>query len=79
MSSNSGPKPHTEALRQMAVGVIETEAGAVSALAGRIDENFMNACEAMLACKGRVVVIGVGKSGHIGSKTAATCNCYGKT
>lgn len=72
MSSNTGPKPHTEALRQMAVGVIETEAGAVSALAGRIDENFMNACEAMLACKGRVVVIGVGKSGHIGSKTAAT-------
>ncbi|HKJ18944.1 MAG TPA: KpsF/GutQ family sugar-phosphate isomerase [Xanthomonadales bacterium] len=56
----------------MAVGVIETEATAVSALIERIDENFMNACEAMLACKGRVVVIGVGKSGHIGSKIAAT-------
>jgi len=72
MNSDSGPKPHTEALRQMAVGVIETEATAVSALIERIDENFMNACEAMLACKGRVVVIGVGKSGHIGSKIAAT-------
>ena len=72
MSHKSGPDPHSEALRDLALGVIETEASAVSALAGRIDEHFMNACEAILGCTGRVVVIGVGKSGHIGNKIAAT-------
>lgn len=72
MNNKAGPKPHSDALRQMALAVIETEVKAVSALSDRIDASFMNACEAILACKGRVVVIGVGKSGHIGSKIAAT-------
>lgn len=59
-------------LKQMATAVVETEAAAVSALTGRIDDNFIHACELMLACEGRIVVIGMGKSGHIGSKIAAT-------
>lgn len=52
--------------------VIEIEASAVTALLGRIDKNFDNACEMILNCEGRVVVIGMGKSGHIGGKIAST-------
>src|SRR5690606_6578291 len=52
--------------------VIETEASAITALAGRLDEGFERACEICLACRGRVVVVGMGKSGHIGGKIAAT-------
>lgn len=51
---------------------VQIEADAVAALNERIDANFLQACELMLACKGRVVVSGMGKSGHIGKKIAAT-------
>jgi len=60
------------AIQALAQAVIETEARAVSALLERVDEQFVNACRLMLDCSGRVVVIGVGKSGHIGNKIAAT-------
>ncbi|MCH8226815.1 MAG: KpsF/GutQ family sugar-phosphate isomerase [Proteobacteria bacterium] len=56
----------------LAQAVIENEAAAVSALLDRIDESFCRACEIMLDCEGRIVVIGMGKSGHIGGKIAAT-------
>ena len=59
-------------LKRLGLAVIETEALAVQALASRIDESFVHACELMLACEGRIVVIGMGKSGHIGGKIAAT-------
>jgi arabinose-5-phosphate isomerase len=52
--------------------VLAVEADAVSALAGRLDAGFARACELCLACRGRIVVLGMGKSGHIGSKVAAT-------
>jgi len=52
--------------------VIEIEAAAISALAARIDGAFTRACHLMLACEGRVVVSGIGKSGHIARKIAAT-------
>ncbi|QKT04951.1 KpsF/GutQ family sugar-phosphate isomerase [Ectothiorhodospiraceae bacterium 2226] len=58
--------------RALALAVIDTEAATVSALAGRIDGNFSEACRLMLACEGRIVVLGMGKSGHIGGKIAAT-------
>ena len=61
-----------DAIQSLARAVIETEAAAVSSLAERLDKGFLNACRYMLDCTGRVVVIGVGKSGHIGSKIAAT-------
>lgn len=48
------------------------EERAVADLVARIDERFGRACEILLACKGRVVVTGMGKSGHIGNKIAAT-------
>ena len=51
---------------------VQMESDAVSQLYSRIDKNFAAACEKILACKGRVVVTGMGKSGHIGSKIAAT-------
>jgi arabinose-5-phosphate isomerase len=50
----------------------EIEAAAVLGLAARIGPEFANAVQAMLLCKGRVVVMGMGKSGHIGRKIAAT-------
>jgi len=52
--------------------VLETEASAISALIPRLGTAFVNACQTILACKGRVVVTGMGKSGHIASKLAAT-------
>jgi arabinose-5-phosphate isomerase len=57
---------------QLGLAVLKTEAAAISALAERLDENFTRACELILNCKGRVVVTGMGKSGHIGNKIAAT-------
>ena len=61
-----------ETLKKLGLAVLETEAQAVEALKARIDDDFVRACHHMLECEGRVVVIGMGKSGHIGSKIAAT-------
>ena len=62
----------SEAIKRLAIDVIESEAGAVNALKQRVDDHFAHACELILSTSGRVVVLGVGKSGHIGSKIAAT-------
>jgi arabinose-5-phosphate isomerase len=51
---------------------ISMERDAISDLLQRIDQNFAQACEILLQTKGRVVVTGMGKSGHIGTKIAAT-------
>ena len=59
-------------LIRAARSVIDTERQAVSALKQRIDSHFVGACQLILACEGRVVVLGMGKSGHIGHKIAAT-------
>lgn len=48
------------------------ETQAVSDLHDRIDQSFITACETLLACDGRVIVTGMGKSGHIANKIAAT-------
>ena len=61
-----------EKLISLGKAVIQTEADAVTDLLKRIDENFAEACNFMLHCKGRIVVTGMGKSGHIGNKIAAT-------
>ncbi len=69
-------KKHTkqehEKLLTLGRAVITTETEALEKLNERIDENFVQACLYILDCKGRVVVLGMGKSGHIGSKIAAT-------
>jgi arabinose-5-phosphate isomerase len=57
---------------ELGLAVLKTEAAAISALVERLDDNFTRACDLILNCKGRVVVTGMGKSGHIGNKIAAT-------
>ena len=65
-----GP-PHANAL-DLARTVLRIEAQAVAALVDRLDEGFLRAVDLLLHCRGRVVVSGVGKSGHVGRKIAAT-------
>ncbi len=62
----------SDALKKLARAVISTEAAAVSNLASRIDESFVAACQLIIDCRGRIVVLGMGKSGHIAGKIAAT-------
>jgi arabinose-5-phosphate isomerase len=63
--------PSAHAL-EMARDVLQIEAAAVQALAARLDDRFTRAVELLLLCRGRVVVSGIGKSGHIARKIAAT-------
>lgn len=63
------PKP---TFRESAIRTITMERDAVSLLLDRINSSFEKACSLMLACEGRVVVTGMGKSGHIATKIAAT-------
>ena len=62
----------SNALKTLARAVISTEAAAVASLDRRVDDTFVSACELLLACSGQIVVLGMGKSGHIASKIAAT-------
>ena len=68
------PIPPFDAARalQMAARTFEIEARALAALAERVGDSFALAVQAVLACRGRVVVMGMGKSGHVGRKIAAT-------
>jgi len=63
--------------QECARAVIAGEAAAISALADRIDERFDRAVETILHCQGRVIVTGMGKSGLIGKKIAATFSSTG--
>lgn len=51
---------------------LDAEQAAIADLSGSLNDDFSQACQALLNCKGRVVVTGMGKSGHIGNKIAAT-------
>ncbi len=66
-------------LIQSAQRTIRLELEAVEGLLTHIDADFVRACEMILASKGRVVVVGMGKSGHVGSKIAATLASTGTT
>ena len=59
-------------LRDLGLAVIQVEAQAISALAEQINDQFIAACKLLYNCTGRVVVIGMGKYGHIAGKIAAT-------
>src|SRR5499426_3219210 len=65
-------KPIATPALELARKVLAIEAEAVSALSSRLDERFLDAVGLILACRGRVVVSGVGKSGHIARKIAST-------
>ncbi|MEY2168119.1 MULTISPECIES: KpsF/GutQ family sugar-phosphate isomerase [unclassified Rhodanobacter] len=75
---NPRPAPHAaiepqpDAIVRSARAVIATEAAAIAELGPRIDGAFVDACRLLLACRGRVVVTGMGKSGHVARKIAAT-------
>ncbi len=61
-----------EQIQALALAVIQVELQAVQALTRRVDQQFVQACRLLQSCTGRVVVIGMGKSGHIAGKIAAT-------
>ncbi len=72
---NATPEPQPvdhRKLRELGLAVLKTEAEAVQALTQRIGDEFVRACEYLLHCHGRIVVTGMGKSGHVGNKIAAT-------
>ena len=66
------PTPDDEQLLASARRALGIEARAVEALTARLGAAFAQACRVCLACHGRVVVTGMGKSGHIARKIAAT-------
>ena len=71
------PKDATATVLELARKVLAIEADAVRALIGRLDERFLAAVSLILACKGRVIVSGIGKSGHIARKIASTMSSTG--
>jgi arabinose-5-phosphate isomerase len=73
MNQDCTPSPEeAKKLQALGLAVIHNEAAAIQALASRINGDFAQACGYMLNCEDRIVVTGMGKSGHIGSKIAAT-------
>jgi arabinose-5-phosphate isomerase len=66
------PSFDSQQILQRARTVLDIEAGAIQALTPRLDGGFVRACQLILNCTGRLVVTGMGKSGHIGNKLAAT-------
>lgn len=73
MTADAEPKRNlASSFSRSAKRTIEIELSAVEDLLGRVDVNFERACEILLACRGRIVVTGMGKSGHIARKIAAT-------
>jgi arabinose-5-phosphate isomerase len=73
-TTNAPPPSGIEPQRALALGrnVLATEAAAIRALEGRLGGAFLAATRMLLGCRGRVVVTGIGKSGHIARKLAAT-------
>ena len=69
----------TRTLLHSAQRTIDLERQAIDSLRARLNGDFTRACELILACKGRVVVVGMGKSGHIGNKIASTLASTGTT
>ncbi|BBI50192.1 hypothetical protein HORIV_26130 [Vreelandella olivaria] len=66
------PPASSSLLRESALRTLQIEQAAIGGLQAKLDESFDRACELILACQGRVVVTGMGKSGHIAGKLAAT-------
>lgn len=64
--------PNPTDFQSSALATLRIEQQAIDVLATQIDDRFSRACEVLLQCKGRVVITGMGKSGHIGRKMAAT-------
>ena len=72
MRNAPATKPDDDTLLAAARRTLVSEQAGIEALAARLDGQFAAACRALLACEGRVIVTGMGKSGHIAGKIAAT-------
>ena len=59
-------------IKEKAIETLQIEAAAIENLIPRVDEEFISAVKKIMSCRGRVVVTGMGKSGHVGRKIAAT-------
>ncbi len=64
-------------IKDKAIETLRIEAAAVEALIERVDDEFIAAAQSIMSCRGRVAVTGIGKSGHIGRKIAATLSSTG--
>jgi arabinose-5-phosphate isomerase len=72
MRKDSASLPSDTALLASARRTLASEEAGIAALSGRLDARFAAACRALLNCQGRVIVSGMGKSGHVAGKIAAT-------
>jgi arabinose-5-phosphate isomerase len=72
MSLNTANMPHSFDFKKAALETLKVEEQALQILAAQIDDRFDHACKIILNCQGRLVITGMGKSGHIGRKMAAT-------
>ena len=72
VSSSSPPRIDSTQILALAQATFAIEAQAISAMAARLDEHFVQVVQLVLGTRGRVVVMGMGKSGHVGRKIAAT-------
>ena len=66
-----------KSLIEIAKAVIQTEAESILALKDRINNDFAKACETLKNCRGKVVLVGMGKSGHIAKKISSTLSSTG--
>ena len=71
------PQSADRHLLKQGVEVLRAEARAIANLAETLDQTFVSACQTLFDCQGRVLVMGMGKSGHIGKKMAATFSSTG--
>jgi len=76
-AENKMPQPAGGNVLELAREVLEIEAAAITALIARLDQDFQRAVDLILACRGRVTVSGIGKSGHIARKIASTMSSTG--
>ena len=77
MTPSKPTPPNADRALDMARRVLRIEADAVTALSQRLDASFTRAIELILQCHGRIIVSGIGKSGHVARKIAATMACTG--
>lgn len=77
MITQPPPTMLDEQIISLGIATLQTEAAAITSLCNRIDQHFVQACYLMLNCTGRVIVTGMGKSGHIGKKISATLSSTG--
>lgn len=77
MQKSAGKKMNVESIKALAKRTIEIERDAVGALVSRIDGNFVKAAETIKCCKGKLIIVGMGKAGHVGEKLAASFSSMG--